>query len=166
MCNILLRDPANNLWQVSVLDQGNLTTSPSTLVSNDPKNPVLVNGTNNWQLGISTHGSLNATLVTPASVKRALSYIPMTSSGGVNFSLKVHDATGVLGVSSTGSLLPDFIPYIPDVAMSRFPVSDGIYCYTCGNASVTVSADLSCWCCTCSNFVLPENTNIIVVLEE
>lgn len=166
MCNVLLRDPLNRLWQTAVSNQGSLLTGLTTLHTNSPKNPVLNAGSNFWRLDITNNGTLTTTKVSPQTTPFALPYIPITSVGGVNFQLTVHPKTGVLGVSSTGSLLPDFIPYVPDIAMSRFPVSDGIFCATCGNASVTVSADLSCWCCACSSFVLPEDTNMIVVLEE
>lgn len=166
MCSPLLRDPLNRLWQTQVLDQGNLTATLTNINSPYPKNPTLQVGSSFWQLEITSKGSLTSTKVGKPNLT-ALPYIPMTSLGGVNYKLTVLDPSGIIGVTTTGSVLPDFIPYSPDVSMSFWPTANtGVFCTTCGNASVTVSADLSCWCCSCSTWVLPEDTNILVQLEE
>lgn len=201
MCNVLLRDPLNRLWQTGVTDNGLLTTDLTTITSPLPQGPILqglltvstnvssgygvggfgvggFGGTtvttsfpvNSWHLSADTQGRIVADLVpNPVAPQVALPFFPIVSAGGFNWNISI-DNNGILqsdlGSPATGGNFQDVIPYPLDVSMSRWPLSTGIFCTTCGNASVTVSGDLSCWCCACNSFVPPEDTNMIVVLEE
>ena len=169
-CNPLLRDPNGNLWSLGVLDAGMLTTTPFTQSVKVQNNPILseISGQRiNWQLSANINGNIVTSRASnlPTIRRDNLSYIPLLSPGGVSYILQARSG-GFLQTVSTNTLFPDIIPYIPNVQMSIFGAPPVVTCPVCANAIVTVSGDLSCWCCECSAFVLPEDTTITVVLEE
>lgn len=197
MCNMLLRDPFNNLWQMGVQDDGTPTLDLTAINSPLPQGPILqglatiqissgygvggygVGGfggstatasVNNWHLAVDSFGAITTDLVSaPTPPQIALPSFVLTSPSGFNW-IVTSDSSGTLltdpGSPTTGGNFPDIIPTQNDITLSRWPLSTGIFCSTCGNAAVTVQADLSCWCCACNSFVPPEDTNMIVVLEE
>jgi hypothetical protein len=166
-CNPLLRDPLNRFWALGVLDNGQLTTTLTSIVPLFQNGPILtVNQQNNWQLSADIQGRIVSTnLNYQPTIQLNLPYIPLLSPSGFAWNLTIT-SFGLLETTATSSLFPEVIPYIPDVSMSIYGTKNEVFCPSCGNATVVVSADLSCWCCACSSFVLPEDTNIIVVLEE
>lgn len=165
-CTPLLKDPTNHYWALSVLDTGMLTTTAFNFPVKAQNNPILLdpNGKSNWQLSADATGRIISTQVGGGGVV----YIPLMSPRNLNYIVGI-DASGLLFTSATTAILPDIIPYPIDVAMSVYGngfLNPPVTCPNCGNASVTVSADESCWCCTCRSFVLPEDTTIIVILDE
>lgn len=166
-CLPILPDPSGGYWQLGVTDAGLLTTTQVFPVLKHIAGPYLKAGYNVWQLTADTQGRIVDTLILPPTAQSPLPYIPLISPGGFFYSLTLDTIQGLLLTNSTGAtLLPDVIPYIPDVTMSVWPASTPLVCFTCGNATVTASADLSLWCCSCSAFVPPDDTNILVVLDE
>ena len=197
MCNMLLRDPFNNLWQLGVQDDGTPTLDLTSIISPIPQGPIIqgyasvqvssgygvggygvggYGGTtastpiNAWHLAVDAFGAITSDLVpTPVAPQIVLPSVLLTSPGGFNWVLTSDDSGTVQtdpGNPVMAGNFPDIIPGQIDITQSRWPLSTGIFCTTCGNASVTVQADLSCWCCACASFVPPEDTNMIVVLEE
>lgn len=164
MCNVLVKDPTNVIWQLAVTDLGILTTSPVALQTNFVQGPVLTSGSGAWQIAITSIGVL---FVNQVASNLGIPYIPLTSPKGLNFQLFYTRSTNQLVVQSTTGLLMDVVPLPSDITMSRWPEGyNGLSCPSCGNASITVSGDLSCWCCVCSSFVPAEDTTIIVALSE
>lgn len=167
MCNVILRDPQHNGWGLSVTDDGRLVTSPIGLTAAIGVGPTLETALNNvWLLSVDNIGRILANPYNPPTIQRTPNYIPVVSSGGVSYKVVMLEPYGNLGTIPTSGTLPDFIPYIPDVSMSHWPDSIGVICAKCNNATVTVSADLSCWCCSCNSFIEPSDTNILVILDE
>lgn len=165
-CNPLLRDTQNQFWALGIDDNGELTLDLSSTPINHHEGPLLGTRPNVWKLSIDANQDIQVDKVTPSTILGTLPYIPLRSPIGGAWALTV-DENGNLQVDPTDYLYPDIIPYQPDVSMSLYgDMPPMLICTTCGNASVTASADLSLWCCTCSSFVLPEDTNIIVVLDE
>lgn len=170
-CNPLLRDQLGRFWALGVGDDGSLTITLTSIQVNHQQGPFLGSGHDIWQLSVDASSlgneGIQLTKATPPTILGTLTYIPLVSSVGGAWALTV--SSGDLLVTATDFLFPDIIPRQPDVTMSiygnAFPLTP-LICTTCGNASVTASADLSLWCCTCSSFVPPEDTNIIVVLDE
>lgn len=166
-CSPALRDPNGIFWALGVEDDGTISITSISLNSQIINGPILVSAGNRsqWQLSLDGIDSIVTTLITPQTIQRAMDYIPLVSSGGFVWLMGVDD-DGSLTTTSSNTLPPDIIPYIPDVSMSVFGMPPTVTCPMCGNATITVSADLSCWCCTCSSFILPEDTTITVILSE
>jgi hypothetical protein len=170
-CIPLLRDPLNRFWALNVLDTGQLQTTLTAASPSTQNNPILIDANGNqtiWQVSINTSGQLLSTrLGQLPTLQPPLTYLPLASVDNLYFKLTILP-TGQLQTLSTSTLLPDVIPYVPNVTMSVYgtPITAPVTCPTCNNAVVIVSADESCWCCTCSAFVLPENTTMIVILDE
>jgi len=165
-CTPLLEDPFGVFWALSVDDDGELTITSTTVKPIRQSPPTLSVGNSAWALSVDATESIQVTQV-PTPGFALLPYIPLNSLGNIPWKLTV-DPDGTLRTTSTGStLLPDIIPYPIDVTMSIYGNTPQLlFCTTCANASVTASADLSLWCCSCSTFVLPEDTNILVVIDE
>lgn len=163
MCNPLLKDPNGKLWALGVTDNGLLTTSSTTTKLAIFKGSTLIAGGAYWQLAVDLSGLLNTTSVAPTI--NGLPFIALTSPTGLTWQL-TSDISGILSTTFSNTHVNDIVPMQPDVVMSAWPTDYGVVCVTCGNASVTVSADFSCWCCTCNSFVLPDDTNILVFLDE
>ena len=170
-CSPLLRDPSNRLWAMGVTDFGGLTLTFVPFNVLVQSNPILsdTHGQQSmWQLSASIYGNIIATRIfsLPTIRQDNLAYIPLASPSGFNFKTTILPS-GQLQSTSTSILFPDIIPYIPDVTMSIFgQYQPPVTCPVCNNALITVSGDMSCWCCTCSSFILPEDTTITVVLSE
>lgn len=170
-CNPLLRDPLGRFWALSVLDTGMLQTDLINAPFKFQSNPILNDNTTGqgmWQLSANTDGLIIATKVfsLPTIRQENLAYIPLLSPGGFAWNLTVT-TDGFIQTISTNTLFPIIVPYIPNVTMTVFGnYNPSVICPVCNNAPVTVSADLSCWCCRCTSFVLPEDTTITVVLDE
>lgn len=171
-CNPLLKDTRGRFWALGIQDDGALTITLTNILVAHQQGPYLGYGNNVWQLSVddSVLGdeAIAYTKVTPPTILGTLLYIPLRSPIGGAWALTISP-DGDLQQTPTDYLFPDIIPYQPDVTMSIYgnaPPLTPLICNTCGNASVTASADLSLWCCTCSTFVPPEDTNIIVVLDE
>lgn len=166
-CSPILPAPDGSFWQLGINDQGLLTTTAVFIPLAHIAGPIMQAGSKVFQLGATPQGQITDTLIQPQTIQQPLPYIPLVSPGGLFFKMTLDPQQGLLVTTSTGAtLLPDVIPYIPDVSMSVWPQSTPLICFTCGNATVTASADLSLWCCTCNTFVPPADTNILVVLDE
>jgi hypothetical protein len=164
MCNVLLKDPNNNFWQLASDDFGIMETTLTPITVQTYAPPVIKAGGNAWTLSADITGqvALNPTNIT----KVALPYIILHSTSK-QWQLTFSPLTQQLLMQPTSIGQQDVIPTETDVSMSRWPEGyNGLLCPNCANASVTVSGDLSCWCCVCSSFVLPENTTIEVALSE
>lgn len=194
-CNPLLRDQYNRFWSLGVQNDGAPSITLTSIPMNHQQNPNILVGSDIWQLsvdasslgdeaiqvtklnslflgglgegGLGEQGYGTGVLVRPPNPVRTLTYIPLISPIGGAWALTVSSDGDVL-LTATDYLFPDVIPYPPDVTMSTYGAMPflPLLCATCGNASVTASADLSLWCCTCSSFVPPEDTNILVVIDE
>lgn len=163
MCNPILKDVNNQVWQLGVQDSGRLYTTPTLIRPQLVIGTVLVDPANGyWRLDVGTDGRLLMNTTLPSII--GIPYVAMTSTNGLFYNL-VATTDGRYDTVSTNFQLPDVIPIPLDVSMSRWPQNIGVVCTTCGNAPVTVSADMSCWCCTCNSFVSDEDTNIIVILD-
>lgn len=159
-------------WAMGIDDSGTLTYTLIPLVPGRHNPPVLKAGSNLWQLDVDLTESIILTQLpaTPTSLV-VFDYIPLQSPSGFSFKLTATpdgnlQTTQTFNSIGGPNLLPDEIPYPPDVTMSIYGNTPVLICTSCGNASVTASADLSLWCCTCSSFVPPEDTNVVVVLDE
>jgi hypothetical protein len=174
-CTPLLKDPKGHYWALGVGDQGN----PTTVAFNEPiqfqSNPILTdtNGqSTNWQFSATTTGAIVATQIfsLPTIRKDNLPYIPLISPSGFAYIFTVTSQGNIQTTFLPLGLIryfPDVIPYIPNVTMSQYGnYNPSVTCPVCANAVIQVSADLSCWCCTCSCFVPPEDTTMLVVLDE
>lgn len=195
-CNPLLRDQYNRFWSLGVQNDGAASITLTSIPMNHQQNPNILVGSDVWQLSVDASSLGNEAIqvtkintpsfaglgegglgqqgygigvvsVQVAPPIRALAYIPLRSPIGGAWAFSISSDGDVL-VTATDYLFPDIIPYPPDVTMSRYGAIPflPLLCATCGNASVTASADLSLWCCTCSSFVPPEDTNILVVIDE
>ena len=163
-CTPLLRDPFNAYWALSTDDDGDLTITKVQIVPYRQNPPALQIGYAAWQLAVDATEAITVTKVAnPGQIK--FPYIPLNSPGGIPWKLTVTQE-GELQTTATSTLLPDVIPLPSDITMSVYGTDDLLFCNSCGNASVTALADLGLWCCSCSSYVLPEDTNIIVVLDE
>lgn len=162
MCDILLLDPNNFLWLVGVTNQGNLTTT-QTGVQFALVNPIL-NDSNHigWQISANTLGEIVSTETGPALT---VPNMRMVAPNGLVYNMGVN-TQGMMTTTLVPGQFGTSIPTPIDVSMSQWPDSIGVICPTCGNAIVSVRADFSCWCCACNMFVLPEDTTMLVVLEE
>lgn len=171
-CVPLLRGINGSFWILNIDSTGELVFTSTDIPIAHYQGPLLstTNGKDVWQLSIDDtvpgQEDIIVTKVTPPTIQPALPYIPFVSPVGGAWKLTV-DPDGSLQTNTTDALLPGVIPYIPDVTMSVYGNNNPpLICTNCGNASVTASADLSLWCCSCNTFVPPEDTNIIVVLDE
>lgn len=164
-CQPILQAPNGTLWQLGVTNGGLLTTTQVFLSLKYLQPPVLGAGGVAWQISATNGGLMVTTKVNP--VRPPMLYIPMAAANNSRWLLTVT-INGLLVTTSTTLALPESIPYPIDVTMSVFgdTCSNFVQCPVCNNAHVTVSGDLSCWCCACSSFVLPEDTTITVVLDE
>lgn len=163
-----LGTPTNNFWAMSVDDVGDLTLTSVNFVPSRHNPPVLNVADKAFRLDVDETEAIVVRQIVPGTVPVSFDYIPLNSPNFLPYKLTV-DQSGELTITQTAALLPDMIPYPDDVRMSVYgdaPPLTPLICISCGNASVTASADLSLWCCTCSSFVTPEDTNIIVVLDE
>lgn len=166
-CSPLIRDPNGVMWALGINNSGQLTL---TNTANNPfyfENLVLKGGSNSyWQFTVDSQGRLVLTkIATPTSSHRALNYAALQNAAGAFWRLTVNGSGQLIATAVAGSLMDD-IPYIVDVTMSAWPVNIGVICMRCNNATVHVSADLSCWCCSCNAFVDDSETNLIVILDE
>ena len=163
MCNALLPAPNGTFFSLGVTAQGLLTTTLVTTQDPFIAGPTLVDGTNVfWQLTANNAGDIVSTK--KASAPFALQYLSL-HSGQAYWKLTTR-ADGLLVTNAITGVLGDFIPYPVDVTMSAWPENIGVICPKCGNASIHVSADLSNWCCECNMFINPEDTNVVVILDE
>jgi hypothetical protein len=161
MCNIILRDPTNHFWQLGCTEQGLLTTT-LTNITFPINDPMLLVSNVAWTLTANAQGQIVSTKTTPSNI--AQSFYVLNSPLNKTFKLTAT-LNGLLSTTfAPGQIEP--IPYPFDISMSRWPDSTPVICPRCSNASIKVSADMSCWCCACNSFVLPEDTNIIVILDE
>jgi hypothetical protein len=173
-CNPLLKgSPNGTLWALGIDDDGELTLTQVSFTVNHHAGPILGELGNTWQLSMDDSEPGNefmvVTRVNPPTILGPLTYIPLLSPIGGAWKLVIADTDGTLQTVSTSLLLPDILPRQPDVTMSIYgnaPPLIPLICNTCGNASVTASADLSLWCCTCSSYIFPEDSNVVVVLDE
>jgi hypothetical protein len=169
-CAPLLKDPFNVLWQLGVTDDGTITITSLTFMVQLQRGPILksIYGGVPWQLSVDAVGNIQVNIIHPEVIRQISTYIPLVSPGGFVYNLQILDDGTLITTSSPSNiLLPNLVPYIPDVSMSVYNTwNNPVICPRCGNANVVVSADLSCWCCACNSFVFPEDTTIIVVLDE
>jgi hypothetical protein len=161
-------DPYGNLWVFGVSELGQIT------LTNTGTRPIFfeplyldINGKEAWKLTADAEGrivSQRVPFVAP-TLRGIINYMALQSPSGMSWKLEISNA-GAIFTTFHSTPVEDFIPSIPDVTMSRWPVNIGVVCQRCNNATVHVSADLSCWCCSCNTFVPDDETNEIVILEE
>lgn len=165
-CQPVLQAPNNTLWQLGVTNGGLLTTTQIFATFKVLLPPVLGAGGTSWALSATNGGLIVSTRVLNP-FRPPMQYIPMMAANNSRWLLTVT-RNGLLVTTGTTLSFPESIPYPIDVTMSVFgdTCANFVQCPTCNNAHVTVSGDLSCWCCACSSFVLPEDTTITVVLDE
>lgn len=137
-------------------------TTPTT-ISVPFNDPTLIDSNNVvWKITASTSGLIVAT--TGVTSDHAVPYLEIDSSpGNVTFSSVITSNGTLLMTPSPG--LQAAIPYPKNITMSRWPQSIGVIYIPLG-VSVAVSADMSNWCCSLQKFVKPEDTTILVVLDE
>lgn len=162
MCNILIPDSLNRLWQLGCSDAGMLTTALTgfnfpvgTASLRDPQG-------NAWQLGVTVSGIIRTSPITTGTFP--LAFLVLNSPSGLRYKLTINSA-GVLRDLISDTAI-DSLPTQVDVTMSSWPPTSGVICPRCNNANVTVMADMANWCCVCQDFVDPEDTTILVVLSE
>lgn len=165
MCNILLKDPvSNSLWQTSIDGVGALITTPQGFTVAHFQPPLLTGDGALWQIQVDGVGDITLGLGAPRLLP-AIDYIVMSDPTGKPY--KVFVTGGVLATQALTTRPPDAIPHQIDTSMSNFPEGyNGVMCPSCHNASITVTADFGCWCCVCNTFVPPEDTTILVALDE
>lgn len=165
-----VKDSNNGVWGIGVLTDG--TPYTIKLSSNTSLSPV-VNIEDNqnfgvWRLSAGTDGSIESISTTgPASPPLLL----LDTSGKV-WQVGILDSTGdiittrsnVLVISQTPIPFLCVAPRPFDTTSSQFgPLP--IFHLPTGNL-VTVLADYSLYCCALQRFVLPEDTNVIEILDE
>lgn len=167
MCDLLIRYPVNNqLWLISTTDTGQLMTSPIN-VPFAIIDPSLIDSNNNaWELQADSLGRIVATNIGAPLTTSVSSATLVSEPTSLVWNLAIN-ASGML-TTTYGNFQPNrsIVPRPIDVAMSQWPDGTGVICPQCGGATVTVSADMSCWCCACNTFVNSEDTTIIIVLSE
>lgn len=167
MCDLLIRYPANNqLWLVGCTDSGNITTTPVNIpfAINDPS--VIDSGNNAWSLTADSVGRIVTTSIGVPLTTSVHSESLISAPSAFTYNLTINTA-GLLG--TTLAQFPSNRTTVPrpvDIAMSQWPDSIGVTTPTFAGATVTVSADMSCWCCAIQSFVKPEDTTIIVYIDE
>lgn len=167
MCNVLLPDPTNALWVLSCDDLGRVQTTLSNLAFLAPGPILSSGGASFWQLTADALGRVVATPIVPQYTWYSRNFLLLTSPSGFSFKLTIDDLLGQLATDPNATLVADPFPMPLDVTMSHWPDGyNGVICPRCNNSSITVGADMSCWCCVCSSFVAPEDTTIIVALSE
>ena len=164
MCNLLLSDPTNNIWSLGCNDVGALQTS-LTAFTFAIQPPIFKDGAGkNWKLSATSVGRVVAAPTGPSQL--AVSYGVLQTPSSFIYQLNIN-SFGELYTTLVSGVPPlTNIPTQANISMSRWPDTAGIICPRCNGATVSVSADLSCWCCTCSSFLDPEDTTVLVVLEE
>lgn len=151
---------------MSIDDSGLLVTTLLPTMIPQIEGPTLASDpTKQWHLSAEVDGTIVSTSVPATSLRQILNYVPMKSPSGGTFKIQV-DGTGSLLSTVTPFMLPDSIPIPFDVTMSRWPDSIGVTCPALHDATVSVLGDLACWCCVCNAFVRPEDTTILVILDE
>lgn len=187
MClSLVVQDPTLRLWNVGVSDDGLLNTlsGAKTAQRNNPVYRVPGSGGFGvggfgqggfgagsgpdvfFQLSADTSGLLLTTKLTPgAQIVPVLSSL-IRSLHGFKYKLQVS-ATGLLSTTyAPNDVFFDTVPMPPDVTMSLYGTGDLLICALCNNAVTDARADLGLWCCACQAFVLPEDTNLLVLLDE
>lgn len=186
MCQTLvLQDPLTFLWNVTATDDGILVTTRGSR-SFVRVNPYFnspaggfgdgglgdggfgdPSGAGLFQLNIDTDGLLytvSKTVLPLAVLSNAK--IPVLSPLGFPYSVTVESDGSLTTTYDPTAQVFDSIPMPFDITMSIYGTGDTLICATCNNAVVDARADLGLWCCGCSAFVLPEDTNILVILSE
>lgn len=164
MCLGLLADPSNLAWSIAVTDQGQMQTIRVFKYSPASPVPQIRSTSTTWNLSIDSQGRLVAT-ATSANPSAPNSVVLTSAPSGTIWTVTITDA-GFINFQQGGFGGNDPVPGLKDVSMSNFPRTAGVTCAACGNATVTVMADFRCWCCTCNQFVDPNDTNIVVILDE
>lgn len=165
-----LRDTTNRFWSMSSNLDGTLKiVTLDGLALRDFENPVIKASNEDayYQLSVAADGTLVTDTITGPATNRAIDYFPFVSqddSGLTYFKLRVRQG-GLLRLYETENLLPDSFPHPSNVSYSSLGGTRLIHT-SCALQAIIVLADLGLWCRACNKFVLPENSNIIVVLEE
>ncbi len=155
------------LWAITVNTDGSLSTqftggtaSPTVVIAD-----TTLLGTN-WQLGVATDGSIQVTL-TPGPVSTALVLLDQTGSAwtvGVDSGTVFTTALGII-VPPPPPPGPCVVPMPPNVLESLFGTG-ALLIHTPTGFPVTVRADFSCFVCNLNAFVPPEQTNMLLILDE
>lgn len=162
-----LRDPNNVLWSMTTNVDGsiNIVTLDGVTIT-DFANPVLKASNEDayYRLSVASDGALVTTSITGEETNRAIDYFPFVSTDGTYFKLRAR-LGGELRLYETETLLPDSFPSPRNVAYSSLGGPRLVHT-GCGLSSIIALGDFALWCRSCNKFVLPENSNIIVVLDE
>jgi hypothetical protein len=165
MCNIFVKSPDKQFWKVNCDDFGMLQDSSIVVAPSSYNAPVLrVTPLISWRLAADVTGELTTELISPTPIS-ALPYVILNSPSGFTY-LLTATLTGLLSTTFSAIAIQEAIPTQIDISMSQFPMVANVTCPACGNANVTVTGDYSCWCCACNSFVRPEDTTILIQLEE
>lgn len=187
MCQTLvLQDPLTYLWNVTATDDGLLVTTKGSK-SFSRTNPYLQTaggsegysgggfsgggygfgggGNRLFQLNIDSDGLLYTTQVINPTATINFK-LPILSPQGFVYSVSVFSNGTLLTTYDPTAQVFDTVPMPFDVRMSIYGTGDQLICFTCNNAVVDARADLGLWCCACQAFVLPEDTNLLVLLDE
>lgn len=166
MCDLLIRYPVNDqLWLLGTTDGGNMTTAPVHIPFPILDPTLIDNNGDAWSLTANNLGEIVATNIGSPLTTSVNSATLISTPSNVFFTLTI-DSNGLLHTAFSALHPATVVPRPHDVTMSQWPDSIGVTCPRCGGATVTVSADMSCWCCACNAFVLPEDTTILVILDE
>lgn len=168
MCRITLKDPNNNYWQITATSEGEIETiSIDNTRLKEFVDPVMkvFKGDGYFKLTANTDGTIQSQSTSGRDALTAISYIPFTTQDGIFVKLRIK-GDGTFRMFETEDLLPDSIPSPNNVAISNYGTGSKLVHTNCGLGSITARADLGLWCCSCNEFVLPENTNVIVILDE
>lgn len=186
MCQTLvLQDPLSYLWNVTATDDGLLITNKGA--KSFPRvNPYFNaasggfgdghwgdvgwgdgSGTGLFQLNVDTDGLLYTDVksILPSGQIANLK-IPVLSAQAFVYSISVQSDGTLTTTYDPSATVFDSVPMPYDVLMSIYGTGDTLICSTCNNAVVDARADLGLWCCACQAFVLPEDTNLLVILDE
>lgn len=162
MCNITFHDDLNRVWALAITLDGAISTTFVTNLHNANPNPILLSNGNYWLISPGEDGNLHADTVAPSI--SAVTEIGLRDLSGNPYQLGVTDA-GELKVSPGGIAPIDDLPSLPDVKMHQIP-APGLVCYSEGNAPGAIRSDYAIWCCTTQRFVTPENSNMVVFIDE
>src|SRR5581483_5269931 len=156
-CIPLIPSPNGQNWTLGITDNGELTTTPARQAG-IPSPMKIASPSFSWLITADNNGAI---VTTQFSLDSSPFYWTLRSLPSfLRYAISADDLgelqTQLFNVAANISAT---VPYPQDVTMSRWPDTIGLICYSCGNATVSLSADMSCWCCSCNSFVDVEDTN-------
>lgn len=164
MCIPLIKGALGDWWAIGFLPDGQVTqTRVSSPLITGPATSHINSTSFTWNLTTDSLGRLVKTKV--GADAQAPTQLVGVDILGQGHGLTVSDSGATVTVYAIAPVR-ETVPAQKDISLSSWPVSAGVVCTTCGNASVNVQADFGCWCCTCNRFVDPDDTTLVIVLDE